>query len=96
MQGFKASLSEACSLGRAWAAIRGQRALATISMRVPKDIDFQTYRNHAMATLKLLGEVKSGELMLLGNQLLFVQQLSHPNRGKQDREPNVYLLHLRE
>lgn len=74
------------SVGKYWAAIRDEKAVGLISMRVPSDVDFEAYRQKATDCLGMLGEVKSGELVIRSGGYLFVQRKTHANRSKKNPE----------
>jgi hypothetical protein len=76
--------------GKAWAAIRKERVVSLISMSIPADCDFESFRSKAVEALAILGEVKSGEVVVEGGKFQFVQRLNHSNRSKKPREPKVY------
>lgn len=80
------------SYGKCWAAIRNDLVVMSIPMRVPKDIDFDQFRQRATSCLEMLGEVKSGELIEREGQKYFLQRLTHINRGKAPRKPKEYLV----
>ncbi len=78
--------------GKAWVAIRDERVVSHISMRVPAECDFESFRTKAVSALSILGDVKSGEITEKGGKYLFVQRLNHSNRSKKPREPKIYVL----
>lgn len=80
------------NLGKHWAALRGKTVVGVISMRVPYDVDFDDYRGKAIACLELIGDVKSGEVVIRSGHKIFVQRLTHANRGKSPRTPKEYLM----
>ena len=81
------------TLGKCWAALRDDNVVGIISMRVPKDVDFDVYRQKATECLELLGQVKSGELVERGGERYFVQRLTHVNRGKKPRQAKEYRIY---
>ena len=81
------------SLGRCWAALRNDNVVGIISMRVPKDVDFDVYRQKATECLELLGQVISGELIERNGERYFVQRLTHANRGKKPRQAKEYRIY---
>tara|TARA_R110001592_G_scaffold342303_1_gene632052 strand:- start:14886 stop:15197 length:312 start_codon:yes stop_codon:yes gene_type:complete len=78
------------NLGKCWAALRDDKVLAIIAMRVPGDVDFEDFRLKAAQCLELLGEVKSGELIERDGERYFLRRPAHANRGKKVREPIEY------
>jgi hypothetical protein len=80
-------------LGKYWAAINKDTVIGVISMRVPKDVDFDAYREKAIGCLSMLGDVKSGELIEREGKKYFQQRLTHQNRGKSPRQPKEYLMY---
>lgn len=83
-------IENATNLGKHWAAIRGDTAIAVIPMTIPKDVDFDEYRRRALATLELLGEVKTGEVLDDYGQRVFVKRNTHENRSKTPRPPKGF------
>lgn len=81
------------NLGKAWAAMRNEEVVCTISMRVPSDVAFEDFRVKAADCLGLLGDVKSGELIERGGQRYFVRRPTHANRGKTPRKPKEFLIY---
>lgn len=79
-------------LGKFWAAIQEENVVGLISMRGPKNEDFDAYRNRCIEKLQLLGPVKSGELIKRNNHRYFVQRLTHASRGKKPRQVKEYLI----
>lgn len=76
-------LQGAQHVGKCWAATRGQNVIGTISMRVPDDVDFDVYREKAMELLKLLGDVKAGDIYEIGSDQYFIARPNkHQNRNK--------------
>lgn len=73
------------NLGMHWAAIKGNQVIAVIPMQVPKYVDFDTYRQSAISTLELLGEVKSGEVLDDYGERCFIIRKNHANRSKKPR-----------
>lgn len=80
----------AMNLGKCWAALRDDKVLGVIAMRVPNDVDFEEFRIKASQCLELLGEVKSGELIERDGERYFLRRPAHANRGKKVREPIEY------
>ncbi|EKO3939122.1 hypothetical protein F7U67_001643 [Vibrio metschnikovii] len=81
------------SLGKCWAALREANVVGVISMRVPSDVDFDTYRTKATECLELLGQVKSGEMIEREGERYFVLRPTHANRGKKPREVKEFLIY---
>ena len=81
------------NLGKCWAALRNDNVVGIISMRVPKDVDFDVYRQKATECLELLGEVKSGELVERNGERYFVQRLNHAKRSKKPRQAKEYRIY---
>ena len=81
------------TLGKCWAALRNDQVVGIISMRVPKDVAFDVYRQKATECLELLGQVKSGELVERKGERYFVQRLNHANRSKKPRQAKEYRLY---
>jgi hypothetical protein len=73
-----------------WAALRGDQVIAIISMRVPRDVDFEEYRRRAVAALELLGEVRAGEVFDDYGDRYFVKRRNHANRSKNPK-PDIPL-----
>lgn len=90
---YGADFVDGVSLGKHWAAMRSDNVIGLISMRVPVDVDFDAYRDKAIACLSLLGEVKSGEVIERNGERYFVKRLTHINRGKSPRKPKEYLIY---
>jgi hypothetical protein len=70
-------------VGKYWAAVSGDMVINLISMRVPNSVDFDTYRNKAVDCLGMLGDVKTGEVVLRDGKHVFVQRKNHYARSKQ-------------
>ncbi|WP_018694180.1 hypothetical protein [Algicola sagamiensis] len=87
--------SEEIDFGKHWAAIEDGKVLSTIPMFVPKDkeIDFDEFRDKAIACLSMLGDVKSGVIVEVGGLRYFRQRLTHENRGKSPRKQKEFLLY---
>lgn len=83
-------MENAINLGKHWAAIRGDQAIAVIPMTIPQDVDFEEYRRRAISTLELLGEVKTGDVLDDYGQRCFVKRNTHENRGRNPRPPKVF------
>jgi hypothetical protein len=86
------------SKGQCWAAIRGGNVVQCISMRVPDDVDFDSFRLSATQCLSHLGDVKAGELVRKSGELYFVQRKNHKNRSKKvktevDAKPKEFLIY---
>jgi hypothetical protein len=71
-------------VGKYWAAISDHKVINLISMKVPNHVDFDSYRAKAIECLSLLGDVKTGEVVLREDKPVFVQRKNHANRGKQE------------
>lgn len=80
-------------LGKHWAAIKGSKVIVTLSMTVPDDTDFIEYRDKARACLAVVGDVRTGRVVERKGDRYFIQDLSHPNRGKKKREPKIFWLY---
>lgn len=82
------------TLGKFWAAVKDDKAIAVVSMKVPNDVDFDAYRDKTKDALSLLGDVRSGELFRINGAYVFVQRLTHSNRSKKDtpRIPKQYIV----
>lgn len=87
-------VSENKVVGKFWAAVRGERVVAMLTLRVPQDVDFDKYRESSRKALELVGEVVSGEVQLTPEgKAVFVKRLPHKNRpGQTAREPKIYAL----
>ncbi|MFK5948021.1 MAG: hypothetical protein QM500_04520 [Methylococcales bacterium] len=83
-------MSDNGNLGKHWAAVKGDRAIAVISMSVPGNIDFESFRDKAAETLSILGDVKSGEVVRRNDCYYFIQRLTHSNRSKKPRTPKEF------
>ncbi|WP_169697905.1 hypothetical protein [Methylophaga nitratireducenticrescens] len=76
-------MSEPKIISKAWAAVRDDEVITTISMTVPADVDFEKYRTHALAALETVGQVRTGEIFELNGEIFFLpRQKSHQNRSK--------------
>lgn len=75
-------------IGKFWAAIRKNEAVAIVSMRVPNDVDFKKYQECARAMLECVSDdIKHGEIIELPDgERVFVQRPNHANRSK--RKPD--------
>jgi len=82
-------------VGKFWAAVRGSAVVGLISMSVPADVDFEQYRERAVACLGLVGDVQSGVVVERSGSRYFRKRLSHANRSKKPRTPQEYLLTTR-
>ena len=83
-------LKNATDLGKCWAALRGNEVIFTVSMRVPRDVDFEVFRSKSIDMLELLGKVQTGNLYELEKEEYFLPRLgSHQNRSK--KKPKTYL-----
>jgi len=78
--------------GKYWAAIKNEKVLALLPMKLSKDKDFEEYRSKAIKALSMLGDVKSGELQIKNGVRVFIKRLTHPNRGKTERKPKEYIV----
>lgn len=84
-------------ISRAWAAIRGERAIVVVPMDIPLDVPLDEYRSRVRHALELVGDVKSGELHYQEGKLIFVKRLTHGNRSKnKNREPKSYVYKVLE
>lgn len=94
MSDVSSGLSADVPMGKYWAAVRDERAIGLISMRVPSDVDFDLYSARAKECLQMLGDVKSGELVERAGKRMFVQRLTHSNRAKNQtpRQPKEYVV----
>lgn len=81
-------------IGKFWAAVRSERVVAMLTMRVPKDVDFDQYRDKSRQALELVGEVITGEVQVTPEgKTILVKRLNHQNRpGLTVRAPKVYVL----
>lgn len=79
-------------VGKCWAAVRDSSVVGLISMSVPADVDFDQYRERAVACLGLVGEVQSGEVFVRSGSRYFRKRLSHAKRSKKPRTPQEYPL----
>lgn len=84
-------IENAKNLGMHWAAIRNSKVVLVISMQVPNDVDFESYRERAIAALELLGEVKAGEVFDDYGDRCFVPRRNHANRSKKTPRPKKAL-----
>ena len=75
------------SLGPCWAALHNKKVIQVISMRVPHHVDFSDFRTSALATLSLIGDVKTGQLYQLGPYHYFLPRPHrHQNRTKNGKK----------
>ena len=87
-------LENALHLGKCWAAVRGDTVILTVSMRVPKDVDFEKFREKSIQMLELLGDVKTGDLYeTQGDQYFLARPHKHQNRSK--KKPPVEIKPLK-
>lgn len=84
--------SSGVSLGKCWAALRNDNVAGVISMRIPRDVDFDIYRQKAKECLELLGRVKAGDMIERDGKRYFIPRLTHANRGKKTREVKEFLV----
>ena len=77
-------------LGKCWAAINDDRVVNYTLMYAPAHVDYDAHRNACVSALEAFGTVKGGELIWRDNQYIFVQRLTHRNRGKSPRTPKEY------
>lgn len=54
---FQPVSNNSVNLGKYWAALREDNVIGIISMRVPNDVDFEAFREKAVACLVMLGDV---------------------------------------
>lgn len=87
-------LENAVHLGKCWAALRGNNVISTISMRVPNDVDFESFRVKAIAALELLGEVRAGDLYEKGDEQFFMPR-PHKHQNRSKKKPKVEIKPLR-
>ena len=80
------------NLGKFWVALKNEKVIGFMSMKVPADANFDLFRNRAKACLSVLGEVKAGELIKRDEQVIFLKRLTHVNRGKKKRTPQEFKL----
>lgn len=89
------------SIGKFWAAVREDEAVAVVSMRVPNDVDFKDYQTKARALLECVSsDIKHGEIVEIPDgSRVFVQRPNHANRSKrkadsptQPKAPKVFKL----
>lgn len=73
-----------------WVAIKDDKVINAISMRVDERIDFEEYRKRARSLLEMVGDVKTGEAVKREGEYVFVQRLTHQNRGKSPRVAKEY------
>lgn len=73
-----------------WAAIKDEAVIGHISMLVPNHVDFEEYRRRAVACLELLGDVKSGEIVISEGKTYFALRPNHQNRSKQPPIPKLF------
>jgi hypothetical protein len=87
-------LEGATHLGKCWAALRGETVVLTISMRVPNDVDFESFRVKAIAALEVLGDVRVGNLYEVSDDQYFMPRpRNHQNRSK--KKPKVEIKPLK-
>lgn len=74
---------DAQPLGRCWAALREDKVILVIPMRVPSDVDFNIFREKSIAVLKLLGGLAVGALFeKAGERYFLARPQGHKNRNK--------------
>lgn len=83
-------------IDRVWAAIKNEKVIETITMVVPHDVDFDSYRESALSTLGLLSDnVKTGQIISVNGERFFMQrQKSHQNRSKKAPKSSPSLIKL--
>lgn len=69
-------------IGKCWAAIKDGVVLGVISMKVPRWVDFEAYKDRSKACLEILGDVKSGDLIREGAVFYFQRQLNGKSKKK--------------
>lgn len=81
-------LEGAAHLGKYWAALRGDKVISTISMRIPNNVDFKTFRIKAIAALEMLGDVRAGDLFEKGDEQYFMPR-PHKHQNRSKKRPTV-------
>lgn len=79
------------SFGRYWAAIRDGYIVGLISMSIPKDVDYKKFREKAYDCLGLLGDVKSGELLIVDGVKCFSIPRANHQSGRNKRNSPKYI-----
>ena len=77
-------------LTKCWVALRDDLVVAFISMRVPNDVDFDSFRAQALDCLGMIGEVRVGDIIERDGRRMFLRRLNHEGRGKTPRERKAY------
>jgi hypothetical protein len=88
-------LSNSQHLEKCWVAVRDNNIIMKISMRVPKDVDFELFRQRALLTLKTLGDVKTGDIYRYNNEIYFLARPNkHENRSKKIKSKPIQPIKL--
>lgn len=87
-------LEGATHLGKCWAALRGETVVSTISMRVPNDVDFESFRVKAIAALEVLGDVRAGDLYEVSDDQYFMPR-PHKHQNRSKKKPKVEIKPLK-
>lgn len=90
----KLALDNAVHLGKCWAALRGNNVISTISMRVPSDVDFESFRIKVISALELLGDVRAGDLYEKGDEQFFMPR-PHKHQNRNKKKPKVEIKPLK-
>ena len=91
----KNSLPDGEKISGAWAAIKNNRVISVISMKVPSYVDFEKYRSSAQECLGYLGDVRSGDLYRDKGSVFFVKRKGHASRnGGNKSEAERFLVDL--
>jgi len=79
--------------GKWWAAIKDDKVLSIIPMSIPYKVefDFDKYRASAIEALKVIGTVRSGEMVEIGGKWFFKPSLPHRNRSKNNKRKGELL-----
>jgi len=82
------------TLGRCWVAVRDEHVVSLLPMVTHRslDLDRDQFREQAKALLSTLGEVMTGELVVINGVKYFQKRLTHINRGKSPRKPAIYAI----
>lgn len=76
--------------GMAWVAMKDDRVVDVIYMKVPNDVDFKEHRKEALSLLSQRGVVKSGFVVFMGGEKRFILRQNHERRGRVKKEKKLY------
>lgn len=76
------------SLGLCWAAILDDQVVGLIAKSTPKNkkVDKKEYQHKAISCLSMLGEVKSGDFLVIDGTKYFAKKLAHRLRVSEEHD----------